>query len=104
MQQRRLEQLWFGDLATLAIVTARVVRDGAPVGRLYREDADRERDSGWRVFAGDGAQEYLDEADNTVLTPLRELIGAEAALEPLFNHPPGSAFERVDGEFMPARE
>ncbi|MCE5292373.1 MAG: DUF2185 domain-containing protein [Nocardiaceae bacterium] len=100
-RQRRMERLWFGDLSKLAIVTARVAGDGAQVCWLYREAADRENDSGWRVFAGDESQDYIDDAANSVLVPLRELI-EDAALEEVFEAPVGSAFERVDGKFVKA--
>ncbi|WP_285747207.1 DUF2185 domain-containing protein [Lentzea sp. NBRC 105346] len=103
-RQRRFERLYFGDLARMAIVSARVARDGAHAAWLYREEPGRDEDSGWRVFAGDETQEYADDASNATILPLRELIGADPALEAVFDQPPGSAFERVDGEFVPAED
>ncbi|MEV6237381.1 DUF2185 domain-containing protein [Lentzea sp. NPDC051838] len=99
-RQRRFERLWFGDLAKSAIASARVARDGEPVRWLYREDPDHEQDSGWRVFAGDETQEYLDDGRNAVAVPLRELIGADRELEPLFDQPGGAAFERAEAGFV----
>ncbi len=100
VRQRRFERLWFGDLAKAAIVSARVVRDGAPAGWLYREEPDHEGDSGWRVFAGDESQEYADDSANASVVPLRELIGAERELEALFEAPAGAAFERGPDGFV----
>lgn len=97
---RRLEELWFGALSKVAIVSARVCRDGRPVGWLYREPVDRESDSGWRVLSGDETDEYLDDPDNAELLPLRELLGSDPDLEELFAEPAPAAFERQpDGRF-----
>ncbi|WP_328452497.1 DUF2185 domain-containing protein [Amycolatopsis sp. NBC_00438] len=105
-RQRRFEELWFGDLAKLALVSARVARDGAPVTWLHREAPDNEEDSGWRVFAGDETQEYVDDAANCRLLPLRELIRADPGLEELLGHPAPAAFERAgpDVAFVPVPE
>ncbi|MFG1643082.1 DUF2185 domain-containing protein [Amycolatopsis sp. NPDC049252] len=102
-RQRRFEQLWFGDLAKLALVSARVAREGAPVTWLHREAADNDQDSGWRVFAGDETQDYLDDAANCQVVPLRDLIRADPGLEELFGHPAPAAFERAgpDVAFVP---
>ncbi|ANZ43120.1 hypothetical protein BBK82_29350 [Lentzea guizhouensis] len=94
--------MWFGDLAKAAIVSARVARDGVPAGWLYREDPDHDGDSGWRVFAGDESQEYVDDSANAAVVPLRDLIKAEPALEELFEAPSGSAFERGADGFVKA--
>ncbi|MFL6140453.1 MAG: DUF2185 domain-containing protein [Labedaea sp.] len=94
-RQRQLERLWFGDLAKLAMVSARVAREGSPVTWLYREAPDNDRDSGWRVFAGDESQTYLDDPAQCVPMPLRELIKADRALEDLFDRAAPIAFERA---------
>ena len=101
VRQRRFERLWFGDLAKMAIVSARVAQDGEPVRWLYREHAEREQDSGWRVFAGDESQEYADDSRNAVLMPLRELLRLDSELESLFDEPHGAAFERAETGFVP---
>lgn len=103
VRQRRFERLWFGDLAKMAIVSARVAQDGEPVRWLYREHAEREQDSGWRVFAGDESQEYADDSRNAELMPLRELLRLDGDLEPLFDEPHGAAFERAETGLVPVR-
>jgi hypothetical protein len=98
----RSEHLWFGPLSKLAIASARVVRDGAPVGWMHRQLPDNDSDSGWRVFSGDETQQYLDDAANAVVIPLRDLVQADAALEPLLDVPSPAAFERSpSGDFVP---
>jgi hypothetical protein len=49
------------------IVSNRVMRDGLPVGYLYREQPDSPEDSGWRVFSGDESADYAD--DPTTMRP-----------------------------------
>jgi hypothetical protein len=92
-RQRRFDDLWTGELSKNAIVSATVARDGQRVRFIYREPPKR-NDSGWRVFTGFESQEYLDEAENAVVMPLRELIARDKDLEPLFRIPGRVAFER----------
>src|SRR6516164_4743835 len=93
-RMQQVEDRWFGPLSLLAIVTARVWEEGRPVRWLYRSEPDNERDSGWRVFAGDEPPGYTDSPETARLVPLRELIDRDRALEELFRAPAGSAFER----------
>lgn len=93
-RQRGVEELWFGEFAKRAIVSARVVRDGEPVRFLYREAPDRTDDSGWRVFAGDEGEEYSNEPNNAVALPLRDLIDRDPALKEILRTPAQCAFER----------
>ena len=104
-RQRRFERLWFGDLAKLAIVSNRVARDGEPACWLYREDPDNERDSGWRVFAGDEADEYVADSANCSVLPLRELISADPGVETVLTEPAPAAFARdtQDDDFVSAQ-
>lgn len=83
----------------MAFTSARVAHDGLAVGWFYRETPDRDEDSGWRVFAGDETQEYVDDSANAVVLPLRELISRDRALEELFRAPPPAAFERGSSGF-----
>ena len=85
-------------LAKKALVSKRVAKDGWPVRWLYREAADREADSGWRVFAGDETEKYNDDAKNIALMSLQELCERDRRLEDIFQNPVGSAFERANGD------
>jgi hypothetical protein len=95
-RQRRFEEWWFGAFAKMAVVTNRVAAEGLAVNYLYRDPTDRENDSGWCVFHGDEDDAYLDDARNSTLLPLRELIRKDKALEDVFRAPAGTAFERDD--------
>jgi hypothetical protein len=48
-----------------ALATDCITVDGMPVGYTYGEAPDRPEDSGWRFFAGDEDQAYVDEPANT---------------------------------------
>jgi hypothetical protein len=91
---RKMDERWFGEFAKMAIVSARVAREGMPVGWLYRESPDRANDSGWRVFAGTETQEYLDDATNAVLLPVRDLLERDAGIESVLRTPFPCEFER----------
>ncbi len=64
----------------------------------YREAADNEQDSGWRLFSGGEDDEYSNDAQNVVLLSLSDLIEIDGALEALLDEPPGAVFEREDAE------
>lgn len=91
---RRFDELWFGELSKRALVSARVARDGLPIGWLYREAPDREEDSGWRVFAGDESDAYANDADNVAVVPLRDLVERHPEIERLLATPAPASFER----------
>jgi hypothetical protein len=109
-RQRKFEDRWFGELSLGALVTAQVARAGAQVRWMYREAPDHPRDSGWRVFAGSETDSEANDPENVVIMPLRDLVAADAALEPLLRTPGPIAFERQpDGgfiavEFQPPRD
>lgn len=100
-RQRDFEDYWFGDFAKLAFVTKRIMEEKLPVGYLFREPADRPTDSGWRLMAGDETQDYMDDADNLMLVPLRDLVPLDKGLKKLFKSPVGTAFERTSaGDYV----
>jgi hypothetical protein len=90
-----MEERWFGEFAKLAIVSAMVAREGRTIGFLYREAPDRPDDSGWRIMAGDETQEYMDDAANAAVLPLRDLLERDPALEPILRESAPSSFERL---------
>lgn len=77
--------------------TDRITVDGALVGYMYREEPSNEVDSGWRFFAGDETQEYVDNPDNTSIYEVNTICNYDAAIIPYLDAPFGSAFGRVSG-------
>ena len=75
-------------------VTNRILVDGEGVGFFYREEPDREEDSGWRFMCGDESNEYLDSSENFQLVSLGALLSCDDAVLPFLDTPPPAAFER----------
>jgi len=100
-RQRKLDDLWFGELSRAALVSNRVAQDGAQVRWMYRKAPGNPHDSGWRVFSGDESDSEVDDAANIAIVPLRDLVAADASLEALFRTSAPCAFERdSDGDFV----
>jgi hypothetical protein len=83
-------------------VTNRVLYDGEPVGYFYREEPDREDDSGWRFMVNDETEEYMDNADNTAYVSLGAVLSEDDSFIGFLDFPPGAAFERdaESGQFL----
>ncbi len=75
----------------------RITVDGAPVGYMYREQPDRDIDSGWRFFAGDESPEYADTPGNFTIYEVNTICNYDPAIIPFLDAPVGSAFGRVEG-------
>jgi hypothetical protein len=75
----------------------RITVDGAPVGYMYREQPDRDVDSGWRFFAGDESQAYTGTPDNFGIYEVNTICNYDPAIIPFLDAPVGSAFGRVPG-------
>jgi hypothetical protein len=75
-------------------VTQRILRDGAKVGYLYREEPDNDKDSGWRLTANDESDEYMDDADNIAFVSLGRVLSNDDSFIDLLDAPVGAAFAR----------
>ena len=76
------------------------------VGYMYREEPDSDTDSGWRFFSGHESQEYVDDAENTMIYDVNTIANYDAAILPFLAAAVGSAFERdpETGEFLPVED
>ena len=84
------------DLPGYCLATDRIMRDGLPVGYMYRETPDNENDSGWRFFSGDEDQDYVDNPDNIGLYALNTVANYSPDIIPLLESPYGSSFARAE--------
>jgi hypothetical protein len=75
-------------------VTNCVLNESRLVGYLYREEPERENDSGWRIMAGDETDEYMDDSSNIAYVSLGAVLNKDDSFLDLLEAPPGSAFER----------
>ena len=83
--------------------TDRIMVDGLPVGYMYREPPDNPSDSGWRFFAGDESNDYMDNPANTGIFSVNTVANYDREIIPLIRKPIGSAFAREgsQGELIP---
>lgn len=74
-------------------VTDRVSMEGYQIGYFYREKGmEQFPDSGWRFFAGDEDQAYLEKAEHTHIFSLNTLANVFPDLIDRLDEPAGSAF------------
>lgn len=77
------------------IATDRILVDGAKVGYCYRErPMEGVPDSGWRFFAGDEDDAYLEDAEKSGIYALNTICNYDEGVIPLLEAPVGTAFYR----------
>jgi hypothetical protein len=84
------------DCTKFALVTNCVLSRERPIGFLYREFPDSERDSGWRIFAGDEDEVYLNDPANIQQRHLDDVLNMDESLRPILTKPALMAFERAE--------
>jgi hypothetical protein len=80
-----------------AFATDRIMVEGKKVGYMYRENANRQDDSGWRFFSGDEDQAYIDDASHTGIYAVNTVANYDPDIIPYLNTPAPCAFEKIDG-------
>jgi hypothetical protein len=55
------------------------------------------QDSGWRLFAGDESQEYVNDPQNSGIYQPAQILMIDDSIAELLQQPVGAAFEREDG-------
>lgn len=75
-------------------VTQRILRDGAKVGYLYREEPDNESDSGWRFTANDESDDYMDNSENIAFVSIGLVLSKDDSFIDLLGAPAGASFVR----------
>ena len=84
-----------------ALVSDRITVDGLPIGYMYREEPDNKQDSGWRFFAGDESEDYLDNEMNIELMNVNTIAHYDQSIIPFLEEPINSAFgKNENGEFV----
>jgi len=84
------------------LATDQIVVYGHKVGYMYREEPnENSSDSGWRFFAGDEDDDYLNNPDNIGIYRLNTIANYDQDIIPLLTAPYGSAFRRNEnGSFV----
>ncbi|MNT56906.1 hypothetical protein D3C72_1942440 [compost metagenome] len=86
----------------LAFVSKKSLGPGNAVHWMYRQNAEREQDSGWRLFAGNEDEGYLNDSGNIRLMKVYDILDMDPSLLEPFKGAVGTAFEREsrDGEWI----
>jgi hypothetical protein len=79
------------------LATDRITVDGSKVGYMYREAAIRAEDTGWRFFAGDEDQAYLDDLAKSDVYAVNTIANHDPDIIPYLSTPAPCAFEKVPG-------
>lgn len=82
-------------------MTDRITVDGQKIGYMYRTQPDHPADTGWRFFAGDESQEYVNEAANTAIYSVNTAANYDPDIIPFLGSPAPCAFEKVGRSYYP---
>ena len=82
------------------LASKRLVDEKLSVGFMYRESGSV-KDSGWRFFAGDEEQNYVDNPDNIGVYDVLTILEIDGSIRPYLNAPVGDAYEKDEnGRFV----
>lgn len=101
LSKNDIKQLIDSNEACLA--TDKITVDGCKVGYMYREEPyqNGNPDSGWRFFAGDEDEEYMNNSKYHGVYGLNTICNYDADIIPFLDSKPGSAYFRDEnGHFV----
>jgi len=79
----------------------RITVDGRKVGYMYREKPDDQIwDNGWRFFAGDESDDYVNDPSNLGIYDVNTIANYDPEITQYLDAPFGSAFERRPNGFV----
>ena len=79
-----------------ALATKYLVDNKLKVRFMYKEEPDNDQDSGWRFFAGDEDDEYVNNPDNVGIYNIRTIAEIDQDIIPLLKSEYGAMYERED--------
>ncbi len=83
------------------LATDRIVVDGCPVGYMVREATQRPQDSGWRFFAGDEDEAYMQDVSLHGVYDVNTLVNYDPSILDYLDMAVGTRLERDDdGAFV----
>ena len=77
------------------IATDRITVDGEKVGYMYREQPDDSSDGGWRFFAGDESQDYINNPDNISIYDVNTIANYDPSIIKYLDSDIGVELEKV---------
>ena len=79
------------------IASDKITKDGYKVGYMYRERPDSKfPDSGWRFFAGNEDDTYMNNPDNNHIFSINTICNYDSDIIPYLNSKVGSVYIRSD--------
>ena len=85
---------WIDSAEQKTLVSSMCFDEGECVRFLYREPADREEDSGWRMFTGHESEKYANDAKNVRIVNVGWMLDRDPTLLEPLKHAVGAVFER----------
>ena len=101
--KKKADNVYRANINDGCLATDRISFDGEEVGYMYREhpDTDSETpDSGWRFFAGNETDEYINTPENIKNFSLDTICDYDPDIIPYLNSPYGSAWVRQGNKFV----
>lgn len=95
---KKEDSSWLDIAEKKALVSKMCMEDNGIIRWLYREEADREEDSGWRMFSGEENEEYTDNPDNIRIVSVGYLLDKDPTLLEIIKDEISSAYERPNKE------
>ena len=77
------------------LATDRITVDGSKVGYMYREKPSFPQDTGWRFFAGDEDQKYIDDLSKSSVYAVNTIANYDPDIIPHLYTPAPCAFEKI---------
>lgn len=101
IKAKDMKEMFRWEYASGCFATDRILVDGCKVGYMYIEEPDGDWDSGWRFFAGDESDAYMDNPENSGIYELNTIANYDPDIIPFLYADYGSAFYRdADGVFQ----
>lgn len=82
-------------------VSNQIMQEGYKVGRLYREEPENEKETGWTLLSDHESQEYVDDPDNLQYIAIGKVLNIDDSFIHLLDMPAGSDYARdnITGKF-----
>ena len=79
------------------LATDKIMVEGRKIGYMYREATRKPEDSGWRFFAGDEDQAYINDLKHTGVYAVNTVANYDPDIIPYLDTPAPCAFEKIEG-------
>lgn len=85
-------------MGQVAYASKKLFEEGWKVGYMSRDEAVRERDSGWAFMVGNEDNDYCEDANNIMLVSINEMVQYDSAIWKYITMPVGTGLIRVSSD------